>query len=394
VQILLAVSGLAAAVMAIYFIVGVDLEGRIVTAQALQPEVDGYNRILGIVGGVGLALQIACGVVFIRWMWQSLNNATALGAGYGIEAPRAAVVAWLIPGYCLFRPFQNLADLHKRLLAPLVSRSGRWLLGSWWVCWLLGGVAADIAFVSYWAANDTDAARLPWIAVQALAAGFTLADAILAIFVVRHIQRLSEARAIAGSGDPNKAIELVAGSQRKRLVGAPFALAAVAILAVVVPTGFVYARAIAPPTWAQFRPADGSFAVLLPRPPVETPIPRSVQSNLTISGDSFKAAVNQDLAFLITYHDYPTGIISEIDPATMYDNMDLALPYSLMLDSARETTISGKPAHELHAHNADMTVVAMYVIDVDRIFVIEADFRPEVANSPDIRRFLDSFELK
>jgi Domain of unknown function (DUF4328) len=393
VQVLLVISGLLALANGLYYIYGVDLQGRINIGHVLQPDVNGYNSVLGSFVLVRLGLEVVCGIAFLRWMWRSIRNSTILDAGVGISTPRAAVLSWLIPIYNVVQPYRVMADLHDRLLNPLESRPGKWLLRCWWIFWLLGGFMGEIVLSYVTASNKPEAGstRMGVMALQAVANAIALADAILAITVVRQIQRLSDARLVARNGDPNRAIELVVKSQRPRVTAVPFAAAAIAVLAIALPTGFVYARSSAAPTWTTFGAPDRSFTVSMPVAPLETPIASHVSGNMVISGDTFRSASNENLVFQVTYDDYPTGALSSIGSAKVYQNMDSTLGQGV--DSTSNLTIGGRPAQEVRGHNGVASILAHFLVVGDRVYVIEADFTSDQAGSPDISHFLDSFTL-
>jgi hypothetical protein len=284
-----------------------------------------------------------------------------------------------------------MVDLHDRLLDPLQSRPGKWLVRCWWAFWLLGGVVGEIVLASAMPSGEgaTGASRLGIMSWEAIAAGIVVADAILAIVVVRQIQRLSDARLVACNGDPNRAIELVVASQRRSVTGIPFLVAAVVIVAIAAPTGFVFAQASAAPSWTQFQAPDGAFTVSMPSQPLEKPIPVHLSGTLTVSGDTFRSASNENLVFQVTYDDYPTGTLIAMGPATVYRSMDQA-DLGITIDATTDISISGKPAQELQAHKGTLLLIARYLVSGDRVYVIEADFTQANAGSPDIERFLNS----
>jgi hypothetical protein len=394
-QVLLGLAGLMSLVRALFFIYGVNFQGRINVGQVLQPEVDSYNSLLGTLGVADLGLMLFCAIAFMYWLWRSVKNATILGAGEGISSPAVAVVAWFVPFYNLIQPYRIILNLHDRLLYPLQSQPGRWLVRCWWAFWILGGLVGDVILTNVSSSQSaaTGSGRLGIMSWEALAAAVLVADSVLAIVVVRQIQRLSEARLVAREGDPNHAIELVATSQRRRVTSIPFAIAALAIVAIAIPTGVVYAQASAPPSWTHFSPADGKFSASVPAQPLEKKIPSQVSGQLVISGDTYRSAVNENLVFDITYYDYPPATLSTLATATVYKNMDEADP-SIIIDSTADTTVNGKPAQQVHAHKSGVSIVAIYVLSGDRIYVAEADFTAAEAGSADIDRFLSSFSVK
>ena len=396
-QALIGLAGMLALFTAIHFILGADLQGRLQTGRALQSDADAFNGLTITMGWTALVLELVAGIAFIRWQWRSMVNSIILGANpYATGSPRASVIAWCVPILNLFRPYQFVADLHDRLLAPLESSSGRWLLRLWWTFWLTGTVVSwFVAFgLAQFITAGSTANRLEVMVGEAIVAGLVLADAILAIAVIGQIQRLSDARLVARQGDPNRAIHLIAESQRRQVTHLPFTLAAVAILAIAIPAGLAYAGANTAQEWAQFTPPDGAFMVSMPGKPLEQKTPAQLVGNLEISGDVFRAGVNSNLVFTVTYEDYPTGSLSSIPPATAYNNVTAALEQKFTIDSRTEITIGGKPAYEIKASATNLDVMARFVVVGDRMYIAEADSTPAQANSPDVRRFLDSFTVR
>lgn len=328
----------------------------------------------------------------MRWLWRSLGNAVELGSGYGISSPRMAVVAWFIPLYNLVRPYQIVIELHDRLLAPLGSTSGRRVIKTWWVLWILGSVVGEIAVLSFTPSRTSTAGvdRLGTMAILAVTSALSVADAILAIAVVRQLQRLADARELARRGQPDPAIELVTRSQRARVTRVPALLVVAAIVVVTVPLGVVYGSASATPAWIQYQPSDKSFSVSMPVTPLEKPIAPKVQSGLVVSGDVFQSGEKGTLAFVITYYDYPKGTISTV-PTQALDSMQSALGGAM--NSTSDRTVSGRPGRQFQATITGTTVRMIACIDGDRAYVVEADYTSAEANSPDIDRFLNSFAL-
>jgi hypothetical protein len=232
--------------------------------------------------------------------------------------------------------------------------------------------------------------RLATMAFLSFTAILSFADAILAIAVVRQMQRLADARELARRGLPAEAIELVTSSQRARVTRVPALLAVFAIVAVTLPLGAVYARASGAPEWVQYQPADKSFTVSMPVTPLEKPIAPSVHSGLVISGDAFQSGERGTLAFVVTYYDYPTGTISTI-PTEALDNMEQAA--AAKSGSVSNRQINGRPCRQFESMLTRTSVKVMACIDGDRAYVVEADFTAAESGSPDIDRFLDSFTL-
>jgi hypothetical protein len=395
-QSLLAMAAVLALLTAIVQILGIDLQGRVNTGRALFPDVNAFNKNVQSLTLLALVLQVATALTFLRWQWQSEVNATAVGAGTSAHgSTRSAMVVWFVPIANLFMPFGFIRNLYDRLLAPLPSGSARWLVRAWWTLWIVGDIAGwFVMLLTTGIKADSTAGRIPVIAGQAFIQGLLFADAILAIGVIRAIQRLSDARIAAWQGNDAVASELLGKAQQPRVSRLPMALAALAIVAVTLPMGVVYAGSSAAPSWAVFEPADKAFTVEMPAQPLETKIPAQTTNGVTISGDMFRSGEGGDIVFIVTWYDYPTGTLEALGPSTVYANMDRSLGVLATISSTSDITISGLPAHEIHATQAGLGVIARYLVDGNRVYVIEADYRPALSGSADIARFLDSFALK
>jgi hypothetical protein len=395
-QVLLGLAAVVALATAFEQILGVDLQGRINSGRALQADAAAFNSTIGTLSLLSAGLEVVTGVIFMRWQWQSMVNARYVGAGTsGYGSTRFAMVSWIVPILNFVRPYQFIAELHARLLAPLQSSPGRWLLRAWWTLWLAGGaVGLFVLMLSSAIRAGSADNRLPVIAGQAIVQSLILADAILAIGVVRRIQRLGDARIAAQQGESVAAADLLATTQRRRAAGLPLALAGIGILAVIAPLSVTYAGSNVTPQWAQFTPADSSFTVSMPGSPQETTIPAGSPGSGTLTDDTFRSGENGNLVFIITYYDYPAGELEAMTPASIYSNMDRAIAAGYSIASKSDTTISGLPAHEIHATGSDVAVVARYVVVQNRVYVVEVDAQPAAADSPDVARFLNSFTVR
>jgi len=391
---LLAVAGLVALLQAIDDILGISLQGQLNTAHATQADADSFNRVMTILSWASIGATLICGIAFMRWTWRSLHNGVHLGAGEGISSPRMSVIAWFIPLYNLARPYQIVIDLHDRLLAPLVSTSGRWLIKTWWAMWILGSVVGEIEILNFASSQSSPTGfnRMDSMALLAATAAIRVADAILAIAVVRQVQRLSDARELARQGQPAQAIDHVTRSQRTRVTRAPAVLAVATIIALIVPMSFVYAGASATQAWVKYAPSDKSFSVSMPGAPLERPIAPTLQGGMTVSGDTFSSGEKGTMAFVVTYYDYPTGTLSA-SPTAALDRVQSNLSSEGYVESSSDRPVDGRPGRQFQTTLQGTHVRLIACVDGERIYIAEADYTSAEANSSDIDRFLDSFTL-
>jgi hypothetical protein len=241
--------------------------------------------------------------------------------------------------------------------------------------------------------SPTGLDRVGTMALLGACSALTVADAVLAIAVVRQVQRLSDARELARRGFPMPAIDLVTSSQRPRVTRVPVALAVAAIVVLIVPLGLVYGAASAPPSWVQFQPADKKFTVSMPRTPLEKPIAPYETNGLTISGDIFQAGERGTLAFVVTYYDYPAGVLSSMPSTRVLDNLQATMGKSVTIQSTSDRSISGQPCRDVKASGLGLQFHVVYCLNGDRVYIVEADYTAGEAASPDIDRFLNSFTL-
>jgi hypothetical protein len=382
---LLVLFGLIALAQAIHFIMGVEIQGRADTGRALDGEVAAFDDLQAWLNWVGLVVGVICGLAFVRWLWRSVANSIHLEAGYGLESPRDSAIAWLIPIYNLFRPCQIVTDLHDRLLAPLKSSPGRWLIRAWWAVGLAGLLLSFLyIYTAYGGAEAIGPDRVFALGQQGLGAGLRFADAFLAVAVVIQLQRLADARQAAQAGDPDRSAALARTTLRRRVAVLPSALAAVAAVALTVPLVGVYAGAQGGSTWITFQAPDGSFSVDFPRSPVELKVPNSS------GGYVYQYAVrpNPNLVLAVSYLD-STGTADEI-----LDGMEDGLTAMLTIDSSSDMTVTGFPAREIYASGLGLTVRVRLVVAHDRLYIVEADSTKGDVRSPDVDRFAESFTVR
>ena len=160
------------------------------------------------VGGWTLIALLVTGVLWCIWQHRAHSNLRAFGRNGLRYTPGWAVGWWFIPIANLWKPFQTVRELWK------ASHGGGWrtiatwsLLGWWWGTWLAGslnvqfgantrvgilfGSSATLDQVSVADAISEDRWRVVWL-------GFRVVAAVLAIVIVRSVERLQRAAEAAG----------------------------------------------------------------------------------------------------------------------------------------------------------------------------------------------------
>jgi hypothetical protein len=150
-----------------------------------------------------------------------------------------------------------------------------------------------------------------------------------------------------------------------------------------------------PVPWTEFKSKDGNFSVLLPGTPTE-----SVQT-LTAQSEQidvqFYTLTTGNTAYMVSYSDYPASIFQTTPIKSILDGArDGAVKNSQgRLINETDIVLGTYPGRELNVESSDGTNVMrahLFVVKerLYQVIVITAKGR---ASSPDLKKFLDSFQL-
>jgi hypothetical protein len=151
------------------------------------------------IGGV-VALAIA-GIAWLVWQHRAHANLPALGAGKLRFTPGWAVGWWFVPFANLVRPPQVMSEL-IRASDPASGRPEQPdpktppIIWVWWAIWVIGGLMTYA--VSRISTDDLDSLLTRDRVLIATEALHTIA-AVLAIMIVRRVQKLQSERAERGA---------------------------------------------------------------------------------------------------------------------------------------------------------------------------------------------------
>ncbi|MFH8467636.1 DUF4328 domain-containing protein [Streptomyces sp. NPDC017991] len=138
---------------------------------------------------VGLALLI----VWPLWFQRMRNNADAFAPVRLRFAPGMAAGAWFIPLVNLFMPKQMTNDIWTAT-AGRARGAGRWLMHTWWWCWILYVLSYANNFFSSWYDTDTVSQAMSDIIDTQIAACTGVISAVTAVFFVRRLTSLQQKR--------------------------------------------------------------------------------------------------------------------------------------------------------------------------------------------------------
>ncbi len=190
---LLAVAGFSAVATASLAIEGFTILDQAAAGTLSSVEAAAYERTATSNDGFGLLVVIATSIAFLAWLSRSVENVPPLGRGTPRHSPRWSMGWWFVPVANLFMPYQVVADLYRRMAlgGPKGVQSVA-IVVVWWLCWLGQGVVARFAgSIPY---RDVSAYRAV-LALLVISSVIDLAAAILAIVIVRRIQKWADIRA-------------------------------------------------------------------------------------------------------------------------------------------------------------------------------------------------------
>ncbi|MFJ2259569.1 protein kinase [Streptomyces sp. NPDC087844] len=138
---------------------------------------------------VGLALL----VMWPLWFQRMRNNADAFAPVRLRFAPSMAAGAWFIPLVNLFMPKQMTNDIWTAT-AGRARGAGRWLMHTWWWCWIVYVLAYANSFFSDWYGTETASGAMADIIDTQIAACAGVLSAVVAVFFVRRLTSMQQTR--------------------------------------------------------------------------------------------------------------------------------------------------------------------------------------------------------
>jgi hypothetical protein len=155
---------------------------------------DTRQMVIGL-GQVGLI--VVCAIAYLIWLYRAHANLPALGATGLKFSPGWAVGWWFVPLANLIQPYRVVAEVWRESV-PGAREGGSVppLVAVWWGAFLIANMLSGQAGRLY--GDSTEAAKLMTADVLfAVSDGLSAVAAVLAIMVVRAIDRGQQGRAPA-----------------------------------------------------------------------------------------------------------------------------------------------------------------------------------------------------
>lgn len=160
---------------------------------------DGLSAVVGL---LDVAVLVATGITFLMWFHRVRANLPALGVTDARWSPGWAVGWWFVPVMSLFRPYQVAAEIWQASDPAATQADWRQrpvgsLLGWWWGIFIASIAVEQVSFRLWMRVDEyTPADFMQNLALLDVAvAAVNVVGAVLAIRVIREIERRQSARA-------------------------------------------------------------------------------------------------------------------------------------------------------------------------------------------------------
>jgi hypothetical protein len=147
-------------------------------------------------GIIQFALSIAAAVVFIRWLHGAYRNVSLVAPAEKRYGTGWAIGSWFVPIMNLFRPKQIVNDVWRAGGKNAEDAQPGWLLGAWWLLWLVGNFAVNAAARAYTDADTPEELKTGTVLFM-VSDTMSVIGAIAAIYVVQQATDRLDAKAAA-----------------------------------------------------------------------------------------------------------------------------------------------------------------------------------------------------
>ncbi len=150
--------------------------------------------------------------------------------------------------------------------------------------------------------------------------------------------------------------------------------------------------------WERFDFEEGNFSIMFPEEPEGQT--ESVPTAIGTLETRIYMVEQKDMAFLVNFVDYPPEVVEMQDVQTMLDGGVQGAVSNVggTLLNQRDLTLNGHPGREIQAEatveGEEVVFKARIYIVENRLYMIQALSYKADASSPDLDKFLDSFQLK
>ena len=101
-----------------------------------------------MIGFIQIAIYIATGFLFLKWIHRANHNVRALGASGLQFTPGWSIGYYFIPIYNLWKPYQAMKEIWKSSKNPAnwADETANPILSWWWFFWIVSGLVGNLSF--------------------------------------------------------------------------------------------------------------------------------------------------------------------------------------------------------------------------------------------------------
>lgn len=177
------------------------------SAEQAVKDADSFAAAMSSLSFLGM---VVTAVLWVIWFRRVRLNAEVFAPGTHRFGSGWAVGSWFTPVVNLWFPKQMANDIYRASAPGGPQSAPKGLLNSWWVLWIAANAVSVVGDAVYRVADRRlgDAVGSDWedavrllntsLSISGFAQLLLLADAVLALLVVRQLTRMQEQRAMAG----------------------------------------------------------------------------------------------------------------------------------------------------------------------------------------------------
>jgi hypothetical protein len=182
-------------VAVLFSMIDLNLLDRIESGELVgDDEIEAHDNRAAAVGLVQTVAYVVCAVVFIRWLHAAHRNLDVVAPGVRRYGHGWAIGAWFVPFMNFWRPKEIVNDVWRGSGTPTDYGRPPVLLLAWWLSWVAGLILGRFEIRAALEQETIDQLRTMdfWFIVSDL---WDVANAVMAIAVVRHLTRRLDHRA-------------------------------------------------------------------------------------------------------------------------------------------------------------------------------------------------------
>jgi hypothetical protein len=159
-------------------------------------DLDRFDATFAVSGIISILVWVPTVIAWLAWSSRTVDNEDALGIGPSKVSPRWAMGWWFVPFANLVMPYRTHREIYDRYHIGVAAGAGFVLL--WWVVYLADNFLSNVVG-RVWLAAETFEELQTGLTLYTFSDLLTAISAILALVLVRRIQRRADVLAASGA---------------------------------------------------------------------------------------------------------------------------------------------------------------------------------------------------